>query len=349
MAGVPLIIYGEITESGTGVNAVTVKIRNETTNEVGTVTADSNGLYIADLSDTNNFPSGWADEQQITIYTIYKNFEGQETITIALPLYGYQQDVVLSAVTDSELVNYCTVQDIYDELDAKTSTDISADRIIKAIQRSEGLIDLRTNTFFTQVTRTDEVHTGDRYTLDVSPDALDSFASTTTLRRDSWGSSISNRVKTEFKPIVSVSSLSYNTAGPIESDSWTELTQQTGSGGDWYLEDSDAGIIDFLTIYPRIGKRSWKLTYITGYDRTSTDRNIISMLKVVERLAIVLTTKAIITTKSTGSMFDSTVDVRIGSIELKSGALSSKQYLSAIEPEILGLWKELGDLGIEVI
>ncbi len=93
MAGIPLIIYGEITESSVAVNTITVKVRNETTNEVGTYETDSNGLYIADLSDTNKFPSGWTDGQQITVYTIFKNFEGQETITIALPLYGYQQDI----------------------------------------------------------------------------------------------------------------------------------------------------------------------------------------------------------------------------------------------------------------
>lgn len=348
-SSVPLIIYGVITESDVAVDTITVKCRNETTNEVGTTRTDSNGLYMFDLSDSNLFPSGWTDGQQITIYTIYSNFEGQETITIAVPLYGYEQNIALSAVIDSELIDYCSVQDVYDELDAKTTTDISAERIVKAVQRAEGLIDIKTGTFFTTSTRTDEVHTGDRYSLDISPDYLDTVASTSTLRRDSWGSIVNNRVKTDFKPIVSVTSLSYNTAGPTETDSWTVLTEQEGSGGGFYLEDADAGIIDFLTTYPRLGKRSWKITYVTGYDRTSTDRKVTSILKAVERLTILLASKAIITTKSTGSMFDSSNDVRIGSIEIKSGAMSSRSFLTAIEPEIDELWKELGDLGIEII
>lgn len=350
IAAVPLIIYGEITENDVAVDTITVKVRNNTTNEVGTYQTDSNGLYIADLSDTNNFPSGWADGQQITIYTIYSNFEGQETITIALPIYGYQQDIELESVTDSNLIaGYCTVQDVYDELDAKTASDIPSDRIIKAIRRAEGLIELKTGTFFTLVTRTDEVHTGDRYSLDISPDYLDTVASTSTLRRDSWGAITHNRVKTEFRPINSITSLSYNTAGATATDSWTALTEQTGSGGNFIVEDADAGVIDFLTVFPRLGKRSWKLTYVVGYDRDSTDRNITKMLKVVERLCILKASQAIISTKSTGSMFDSSNDVRIGSIEIKSGAMSSKSYLTAIEPEIKELWKELGEMGFEII
>ena len=350
IAGIPLILYGEINESGTAVDTITLKVRNETTNEVGTYETDSNGLYIADLSDTNKFPSGWTDGQQITIYTIFKNFEGQVTITIALPLYGYQQDIVLSSVVDSELIaGYCSVQDVYDELDAKTASDIPADRIINAIKRAEGLIDLKTETFFTLVTRTDEVHTADRYNVDISPDFLDTVISTSTLRRDSFFTPVNNRVQTNFRPVNSITSLSRNDAGPTQADSFTALTEQTGSGGDFILEDPDAGIIDFLTSYPRIGKRSWKITYVTGYDRDSTDRNVTKILNTVERLCILKASQAIISTKSTGSMFDSTRDVRIGTIEIKSGALSSAQYLKSIDPEIIELWKELGDLGIEVI
>lgn len=349
MSSLPLIIYGQITESSTGVNAITVKCRNESTNEVGTTTTDSNGLYQFDLSDTVLFPSGWADGQKITIYTIYSNFEGQETITIALPVYGYEQNIALSAVTDSELIDYCTVQDVYDELDSKTASDISTERIIRSIQRAEGLIDLKTNTSFKSVTVTNEVHTGDRYNLDISPDYLDTLAIRTNSRRDSLMGVVTNRVKTDHAPIISVTSLSVNYAGADESDSWTALTEQTGSGGDFYLESKEAGIIDFLTDYPRTGKRSWKVTYTYGYDRASTDRGIVSLLKVVERLTILLACKSIITTKSTGSMFDSTRDVRIGSIEIKSGAQSASQFLNSITPEIQELWRELGELGIEVV
>lgn len=349
MPGVPLIIYGQITESGSGVNTITVKCRNESTNDVGTTYTDSSGLYLFDLSDSVNFPSGWTDGDQVTVYTIYSNFEGSSTITIALPVYGYLTNTALSAVTDSELIYYCTVQDVYDELDAKTSTDISVARVVNAIQRAEGLIDTKTGTSFKSVTVTNETHTADRYSLDISPDYLDTISSMDTLRRDSMAGAVLNRIKTKYSPIISITSLSVNNAGFDAADSWTALTEQTGSGGDYYLENVDAGIIDFISDYPRLGKRSWKITYAYGYDRTSTDRRVQSLLKVVERLTVLLACKSIITTKSTGSMFDSTRDVRIGTIEIKAGAQSSSQYLKSVEPEIEELWKEVGDHGIEVI
>ena len=349
MVGLPILIYGTVTESSVGVDTITVKIRNNTTNNVGTATTNSSGLYLIDLSDDNYFPKGYAVGDQITVYTIYSNFEGEETLTLASNVYGYQQDVTLSAVTDSELIYYCSVQNVYDELDEKTATDISTTRIVNAIQRAEGLIDLKTGTAFKEVTVTDETHTVDRYSIDISPDALDTYASAYNLRRDTWFGATSNRVKTNYTPIVSITSLSLNAAGFNAADSWTEKTEQTGSGGDYLIEDADAGIIDFITTFPRIGKRSWKITYVYGYDRDSTDRHVIAILKCVERLTILLACKSIITMKSTGSTFDSTQDVRIGTIEVRAGAMTGKAYLNSIEPEIKELWQELGEMGIEVI
>ena len=346
---IPVLIYGQITESSTAVDTIVLKVRNETTNQVATYYTDSNGIYIADLSDTNKFSSGWSNGDQITVYTIYKNFEGQVTTTIAIPIYGYEKNIALSAVTDSELIDYCAVQDVYDELDAKTSSDIPATRIVKAIQRAEGLIDTKTGTFFKEVTLTNETHTVDRYSIEVSHDYLDTLSPSISSRTDSMIGRINNRVKTIHAPIVSVTSLSVNAAGGSATDSWTALTQQTGTSGDYVVEDADAGIIDFLSDYPRIGKRSWKITYVAGYDRDSTDRKVVSLLKVVERLTLLLACKSIITTKTTGSMFDSTRDVKIGTIEIRAGAASSSQYLKSIEPEIQELWKELGELGVEVI
>ena len=344
---IPYIIYGTVTEGSSAVPSARVKIRNETTNQTATTTANSSGLFVYDLNDITG---GYTTGDQITVYTLYSNFEGTETFTIDTDTAWFtEQDLALTAVADSTTVYYCTVQDVYDELDAKTASDISATRIINAIQRAEGLIDVTTGTFFKEETITDEVHTGDRYSLDLAPDQLDSVATMSTLRRDSWGGAALNRVKTDYKPIVSISSLSVNQAGYNATDDWSALTEQTGSSGDFILEDSDAGVIDFLTNFPRIGKRSWKITYVAGYDRDSTARDVISLLRIVERLTILLASKAIITTKTTGALFDSTRDIKIGEIELKGGAMSSSQYLNSIAPEIQGLWKEIGEHGIEVI
>lgn len=348
-SALPLIIYGQAKESGIGSDTITVKCRNESTNDVASGTTDSNGLYLFDLSDSNDFPDGWNDGDKVTIYTIFKNFDGQATLTIALPLFGYQQDITLSAVTDSETIEYCSVQDVYDELDGKTESDISVSRIINAIQRAQGLIDIKANTSFKQVTVTDEVHEVSRYTIETSPVFLDTISPPFNNRIDYWRSGIVNRVKTNFVPIVSISSLSRNQASFNAADDWTALTQQTGSAGDYIIADADAGIIDFLNNYPKFGDRSWKLTYVYGYDRDSTDRKVQSLLFAVERLTILLASKAIITTKTSGAMFDSTRDVKIGAIEIKAGAGSGGQYLRSIQPEINDLWREIAELSVEVI
>lgn len=349
MPGVPLIVYGQVKESGTGVDTITVKLRNESTNDVAPGTTDSNGLFIFDLSDDNKFPNGYTDGQQLTVYTIYKNFEGQNTFTIALPIYGYNKGITLNGVTDSELIDYTSVQDVFDEMDAKTASDISTRRIVNSIQRAEGLIDIKSNTSFKQVTVTDEVHAVDRYSIDVSPVFMDTISPPFNNRIDYWRSGISNRVKTNFGPLISITSLSINSAGFNSADSFTELTQQTGSGGSFFISDADAREIDFVSDYPRLGDRSWKITYVYGYDRDSTDRRVQSLLFAVERLTILLAAKAIITTKTTGAMFDSTRDVKIGAIEIKAGAMSGGQYLRSIEPEITELWKQIGELRVEIV
>lgn len=349
MSGFPLLVYGQVTESGTGVDSITVKVRNNSTNDVGTATTDSDGLYLMDLSDDNYFPNGYAVGQSITVYTIYSSFEGETTFTLLTNIYGYEKNIALTAVTDSDLIAYCTVQDVYDEMDGKTSDDISTSRVVSAIRRAEGLIDVKTGTFFKEVTLTDEVHNVDRYSIEASPVYLDTINPPANMRTDYWGGGIVNRVKTIYSPVVSITSLSRNTAGFNAADSWTALTQQTGSAGDYILADSGAGIIDFVNNYPKFGYRSWKLTYVAGHDRDSTDRKIQSLLKVVERLTILIAVKSIITTKTSGAMFDSTRDVKIGAIEIKAGAGSGGQYIKSIEPEIAELWKEIGELGIEVI
>jgi len=344
MAQIPLLIYGTITESGSGVDTITVKLRNETTNETITGTTNSDGLYVLDAS---NFTSGYVDGDQITVYTIYQNFEGQATITVALPTYSYEQDIALSEVEDSEEIDYCTFQDVYDELDEKTATDIATTKLIKAIQRAEAQIDLRTGTSFKINTETDEVHSMNRYNADVSPEKLD-LGYNFPQRSDRWGN-INNRVKVNKTPLISITSLYKNGAASSSADSWTELTEQTGSSGDFIVMNKDAGIIDFVNNYPTFGERSWKISYTWGHNPDSTDRDIMARIRAVQRLTILLASKMVLSRKSSGAIFDSTRDIKIGTIEIKGAGTSTRQHMVEIQDEINDLWNTLGDLGVEVI
>lgn len=348
MASSPYLIYGTVTESSVAVAQAKVRARNETTNEYQTVTANDSGQYLLDAANFST--SGYQNGDKVTVYVIYRNYSDTETVTINTAAgAATEQDLALTEVTDSELIDYTTVQKVYDELDGKTTTDISVTRIVHAIQWAEGLIDLKTETSFKINTVSDEVHTVHRYNYEVSPDYLDTNLRGTPVRADRWVGGIMNRVKVDHTPLIAVTSLSKNDAAASEADSWTALTEQTGSSGDFVVENKDAGIIDFLSDYPRLGKRGWKVSYTWGYDPDSSDREIIATMRVVDRLAILLAVRNIITTKSSGSMFDSTMDVRIGSIQIRSGAISTRQYLSAVSIEITELWQALGTLGFEII
>jgi hypothetical protein len=342
----PYLTFGEISESGTGVSSATVKVRNESTNELLTTTTNASGLYVFDLA---NFTSGYTIGDTITVYTIYQNFDGQSSFTIASSVFDSEIDIALSAVSDSTTVDYTTVQRVYDELDGKTSSDISTQRIIDKIQEAEGIIDLRTQTSFKSNTVTNEVHTVDRYTIESSPDFLDTFNNQVPQRADFWFRGTTNRVRVDRTPIIAISALSRNAASGSESDSWTALTEQTGSSGDFVIADKEAGTIDFLNDFPRLGKRSWRVSYTWGHAQDSTDPTVISKIRAVRRLTTLLAAKMVIGVKASGSMFDSTRDIRIGTIELRGGGQSVRTYLSQIDIEINELWNTLGELGIEII
>ena len=341
------LLYGILydTDGTTPIASATVKGRNESTNKTISTTTNADGQYMLDFG---NIEDGWTEGDLFTAYVRYTNYDDDVTVTSSADVPYSEQNLTLELVQDSDEINYCTIQDIYDELDGKTTSDISISRVLKSIQRAEGRIDNRTDTSFKVVTITDEVHTGDRYSLDTSPDQLDTFNSISS-RADSMSGGILNRVQLNNKPLIAVSSFSRNSAGPSEADSWTALTEQEGSSGDFYVEDKDSSVIDFLSDYPRFGKRSWKCSYTYGYDPTSTVRRTQMILKLVERLCITLTSQMIITTKASGSIFDSDRDVKIGTIEVKAGSKSSATYQSSLKIEIDELWRELGDLGIEVI
>lgn len=343
MAQEPKIIYGTITESESAVASITVKARNETTNATQSATTDGSGNYNFDAA---NFSGGYALSDQITVYTIYQNFEGQGTTTLTAEP-AYQVDIALSAVTDSEEIDYCTVQDVYDELDGKTSSDIAATKVIRKVQEAEALVELKTNTSFKVNTATDEVHSFNRYNAESSPENLD-LINPFPQRSDRWGF-VQNRVKVNHTPIITITSLSKNNAAAVNADSWEELTQQTGSGGDYMISNYDVGSIDFLNNYPSIGERSWKVTYTWGHDPDSTDRDIMARVRAVRRITVLLASKSILSTKSSGSVFDSTRDIRIGTIEIKGAGQSTSTHIRDMQSELDSLWKALGDLGIEVI
>jgi len=305
---------------------VIVYLRNESSNEKISTLTDSDGKYFLDAA---NLAGGYNNGDILTVFVIYSNYEASESHTISGE-GGYEQDLILSEVEDSSTIYYCTVQNVLDELDGKTTSDISAMRIVRAIQRAERIIEDKTGQKFRSVTVTNEIYDWNEYTSWKSPEQL-GYVSVND-RHDYLNAVFNDRFRLNHYPIISITSLEKNEAGANSTDSWTALTEQTGSGGD-FVVDKDTGIIDFINRKPRFGKRSIRVSYTYGYSSTP---------KSVERLTILLAVKDILLSKISSSQFDNIENISFEGISITKGTTSATSYIDSINKEIEQLWEIVG-------
>jgi len=235
----PYIVYGVAydTDGTTALNSATIRLRNETNGQIISTTSNSSGQFVLDAA---NFSSGYLTGDNFNLYVIYANGEDSETISTSED--DHNQNLTLTTVTDSNLINYCTVQDVWDELGDKTSSDITARRIIKAVQRAEAEIDEKAKTKFTSTTITQEIYDFNQYNSWSSPEVLQLWGNAV-VRQDHWTANFNDSIMLKGKPIISVTTLQKNTAGSNQTDSWTTLTEQTGISGDYILYKDDKNIL----------------------------------------------------------------------------------------------------------
>ena len=329
----PYVISGTITDTdgSTVVASATVRARNETTGDIILTTTNSSGQYLLDAS---NFANGWDKTQKFTVYVIYTNLEASTTLD-ASGTGEHEADLTLSLVADSSLINYCTVQDVYDELDI-TETDVASQKIIKWVQRAEARIDEKTQTKFVPTTVTNEIYDLNQFTSVRSPEQMQNYGFIG--RRDHWLVNPRDKFKLNKSPIISITTLEKNSAAPNSADSWTTLTEQTGSGGD-YVVDLSTGWVDFLNNQPKYGKRTARATYIYG---TS------SVPGHVERLTILLAVSDIVRRSASNSQFNSAEDISIGELSTTNRAGAVSTYLRNLKEELKEAWEEVGVLNAEM-
>jgi len=332
MANFPYPVYGTITATDASTPSTKVVLRNDRTGETTNNTSNTSGQYLV---DAGNFASGYMDSDRVTIVIGYGDEEGEGSILLSSGTHTI--DVTLTAIADSTDTTYCTIQDVLDELGDKTTDDISYERVRKIIIRSEAEIDEQSATKFSSTTVTDEIHDFNQYTSWTSPEGLNfprrsGFGSNN--RGDSMGSASSNdSIRLEKYPIISVTALYKNTAADYQTDSWTELDEQTGDGGD-FIKDNDTGVIKFVSDSPRYGRRQLKVTYVYGYS---------TVPKTVERLCILLSVRDSITSKRTESQFDGSSSINLGG-EISISKFDSPTYFNWLNEEIERLWKIVGNL-----
>lgn len=332
----PYVIRGTIYQTGgtTAVGSgVRVTARNESNAETTYCDTNSSGQYLIDLA---NLASGYLNTDNITVFVTYETYEASDSFLISASTHNL--DLTLASTTASQDTDeYCTVQHIWDELGDATSSDVSASRVVKAIQRAEAEINERTGTKFVSTTVTDEIYAYDQYNTWKSASQLGAYGSVG--RYDSMYPIYNNKIQLKKYPVISITALYRNTASATQADSWSELTQQSGSGGDFLL-DTTNGILEFVDDTPYFGPRSVKVTYVYGYA---------TVPKTVERLTILLTVKDIIRSKTSNSQLGTIDSVSLGPISIRKGMREAGFYFNSIDAEIESLWEIVGKFSIKVV
>lgn len=335
MASLPYIISGKITDTdATNPNGAKVTIRNDRNGETTTTTTNSSGEYVVDAA---NFASGYLATDHLTVHCAWGLADAESSFDIADYGGGHTVNLTLTTVADSAETNYCTIQDVLDELGDKTTSNISYERVRKAILRAESEIEEQTKSAFRQVTVTDEIYDWNQYTAYKSAEQLRSI--TTLNRYDYWNVNYNDCLKLEKHPIISITSLYKNAAGETSADNWSEMTEQTGSGGE-FITHLSPGIIHFIQNSPRFGKRSIKTTYIYGHT---------TVPKVVERLTILLAMKDVILSKSADAQFTSQKTRSVDGLTVTINAGASVAWLKMLNTEIDRCWSKVGSLTSSVV
>ena len=134
---------------------------------------------------------------------------------------------------------------------------------------------------------------------------------------------------------VTMLRISRNQQAGSNADDWEDLEPQRGGGGD-YIVNNNIGIVTVMDKHPSTGFRKVKASYTYG---------LITVPKTVERLAILLSVRDILISKTTGSQFDSQDNISLEGISITKGTSSSITYLNSINEEIKMLWSVVGNMG----
>jgi hypothetical protein len=331
----PYIVYGTITNSsGSVVNGAVVWLRNETTNEKIYDTTGSDGKYTLDAM---NLASGYLTTDTFTVYCNASNEYKEASYLFSSNTHTV--NLTLATIEDSELIYYATVTDVLEELGDKTTSDISAHRVVKAIQRAESEIEEQTSSAWRSVTVTNEIYDWNFDTSYKSNEQLNTINSIT--RTDYWNIAYNDTIKLNHSPIVSITTLSRNSAGENAADTWTALTEQTGSSGD-FIKYSDEGLVKFMTNIPRFGKRSIRITYIYGHT---------TVPMVVNRLTILLAIKGIMGSKYADSEFGSQKTISVDGLTVQASGFSGGggSYMNMLNKEIQECWDRVGNFKSVVV
>lgn len=190
-----------------------------------------------------------------------------------------------------------------------SSTEPTLSTVSNWIAEESRYIDSLTNSVFSEVTASSEVHDYD-------------------------GSGI---FRFPCSPLTEVTTVEYNENGPGDSPSW--LTLQSGEGYN-YLEYLDEGEIEFIhginatnKLTPARGKRKFRLTYTKGYA---------TVPGTIQKLATKLVTKRIIESLINSQSNTEGGDIQVGTIRVSDPSNFSVNYVKQMNADIKQYIADIG-------
>jgi hypothetical protein len=222
------------------------------------------------------------------------------------------------------------------------SSNPTSSQVANFIEEVEAEIDELTETSFTEVTITDEIIPfternafmysnlagfGGIRTDYIFPDKQAIFLTASNVKR---------------RPITSITSLYRNLSGStLDADSWEQLTEQTGSGGDFIL-DKQTGLIVFINNKPPFGHhRAIKCTFKYGYS---------SIPSIVKTLATKMVAKRVLIAKVMKSQMSSVDDISLESISINKGVNKSISLMKQLQFDIdTYRQKVVGDFKVDIV
>ena len=142
------------------------------------------------------------------------------------------------------------------------------------------------------------------------------------------------------RPIISITSLAVNGAPPSSADSFTALTENTGSGGS-YITDKETGKTVFISDFPLFGHpRAIKTTFAYGYA---------SVPLRVQELTTKMVAKRVIQAKANASQFTNIDSYTLEGISRSKSINQTAAFLKSLQIEIDSLTsKVVGTYRIDV-
>jgi len=228
------------------------------------------------------------------------------------------------------------LQKTFDGSSTPTSTTVTT-----WIGWGDAEIERRTGQKFESTVVTDIVLPLSRYSTTLDLDAAGAGTYTNPRSDSGFHQAHGFKVKLpgQYRPLISLEEVSRNTAGPTSADSWESLTENTGSGGDYFIDLNEAEI-SILNKTPRYGRRAIRVDITYGYATVPPE---------VEALATMLAAKRVLMSSFSNAQDGNWDSVSVADISLTKGGAAGLSAVKTMDIDINSQWEVVGRLYSDLV